>query len=503
MSDKSIEEALERAIELQFIEPEPVPEPEPIIVKIQSEVPKLVTHIFAAFGIRLELDEDREIKKLLDQLNINEEKAIHDPFFALQILKNNVRYGYIDVPTAESIRDYFNEKAPGGAWCDRRFLNEIDFGYAIPERLPIICMPEKQNDYVTRCKNCLKSPLATARWLHLFQNSTLISDSASLYRMEFKLGVRFQTPQHTYIGQVPAYPYRLLNMMVQSAEFIYRPEFNRGNIFDDVYSTLTSNEKWPIILMAAYNYSLEDLLRAARMPVNDLSVKALHDKIKTTLQNWNKYKAFRTLYVGKISVYRRIREQVWRRMPPLQYEEAVWDHLRCYYPEKTLNTIFEHLKQTTGENSLIDQLKYYEQYLLGRPLEDLDIGQLLANIVNRSPVRYVYELVQLPPDFLSDKNNELLDEALDNWGLDLKRHNYKRILATLVEQFYCRQQADLFYHCLDYKMLNKLFRLGYRNGQQLVEDYENNRLKTKDKLILELAQYLQKGLLPVYVVKLS
>ena len=52
-------------------------------------------------------------------------------------------------------------------------------------------------------------------------------------------------------------------------------------------------------------------------------------------------------------------------------------------------------------------------------------------------------------------------------------------------------------------MLNKLFRLGYRNGQQLVEDYENNRLKTKDKLILELAQYLQKGLLPIYVVRLS
>ena len=50
--EMSIEEALEKAIELQFIEQEPEPEPEPIIVKIQSEVPKLVTHIFAAFGIR-------------------------------------------------------------------------------------------------------------------------------------------------------------------------------------------------------------------------------------------------------------------------------------------------------------------------------------------------------------------------------------------------------------------------------------------------------------------
>lgn len=501
--EMSIEEALEKAIELQFIEQEPEPEPEPIIVKIQSEVPKLVTHIFVAFGIRLELDEDQEIKKLLDQLNINEEKAIHDPFSALRILKNNVKYGYIDVPTAESIQDYLNKKAPGGAWCDRRFLDEIGFSYAIPERLPIICMPEDQEIYITKCKNCLKSPLATARWIQLFQNSTLIQDSASLYRMEFKLGVRFQTPQHTYVGQVPAYPYRLLNMMVQSSEFIYRPEFNRGNVFNDVYSALTSNEKWPIILMAAYNYSLEDLLITAQMPVNDLSTKVLHDKIKTTLQNWNKYKTFRTLYVEKISVYRRIREQIWRRMPPLQYEEAVWDHMRDYYPNEILNKVRNHLKQTTSQRFLTDQLQYYEQYLLGKPLEDLNIGQLLANIVNRSSVRYVYELQQLSPDFLSDKNNELLAEALDNWGLDLKKHNYKRILATLVEQFYCRQQADLFYHCLDYKMLNKLFRLGYRNGQQLVEDYENNRLKTKDKLILELAQYLQKGLLPIYVVRLS
>ena len=136
-------------------------------------------------------------------------------------------------------------------------------------------------------------------------------------------------------------------------------------------------------------------------------------------------------------------------------------------------------------------------------MEDLNINQLLANIVNRSPIRYVHELVQLPPGFLSDRNNRRLAETMDNWGLDLKQHNPRRILATLAEQFYCNQQADLFYHCLDYKMLDKLFRLGYRNGQQLVEDYENNRLKTKDNLILELAQYLQKDLLPIYVVRLS
>ena len=114
-------------------------------------------------------------------------------------------------------------------------------------------------------------------------------------------------------------------------------------------------------------------------------------------------------------------------MPPLQYEEAVWDHMRDYYPNEILNKVRNHLKQTTSQRFLTDQLQYYEQYLLGKPLEDLNIGQLLANIVNRSSVRYVYELQQLSPDFLSDKNNELLAEALDNWGLDLKNTIQKNI----------------------------------------------------------------------------
>ena len=493
MGDKSIEKALERAIEQQFIA---VEEPE----KPASD---FYTLWMVAKRARLQEEKDKEIRETLRQIGIDVENAVTNADTTIYILQERVKRGYIDVPSAEALCSYITEKGPYHGWIYIKALQDVDFGYAIPELLPRTWAPEDYDLCLKRCENGLKSPIVTARWLQLFQNSTPVPDRASLYRMDFKLGLRFQNPKYTYVGEVPAYAYKLLRTMVSTSRFIYRPEFNRGSVFDEVYSTLTRNEKLPIILMTAYNYSLKDLLRAARIPINDLSIKAIHDKVKITLKNWNKYRVYRTLYVGKISLYRRIREQVWRRMPPLQYEEAVWDHMRDYYPNEILNKVRNHLKQTTSQRFLTDQLQYYEQYLLGKPLEDLNIGQLLANIVNRSSVRYVYELQQLSPDFLSDKNNELLAEALDNWGLDLKKHNYKRILATLVEQFYCRQQADLFYHCLDYKMLNKLFRLGYRNGQQLVEDYENNRLKTKDKLILELAQYLQKGLLPIYVVRLS
>ena len=493
MSNRSIEKALERAIEQQFMATEAPEKPALDFYTLWMEAKRT----------RLQEEKDREIRETLRQIGIDVENAVTNADTTIYILQERVKRGYIDVPSAEALCNYITEKGPYQGWIYIKALQDVDFGHAIPELLPRTWTPEDYDLCLKRYENSLKSPIVTARWLQLFQNSTPVPDRASLYRMDFKLGLRFQNPKYTYVGEVPAYAYKLLRTMVSTSRFIYRPEFNRGSVFDEVYSTLTRNEKLPIILMTAYNYSLKDLLRAARIPINDLSIKAIHDKVKITLKNWNKYRVYRTLYVGKISLYRRIREQVWRRMPPLEYEKSVWNHLRDYYPDEILDIVRDYLKQVTNQNTLMDQLQYYEQDLLNKPLEDLNMDQLLANIVNRSPIRYVHELVQLPPSFLSDRNNRRLAEALDNWGLDLKQHNPRRTLATLMEQFYCNQQADLFYHCLDYKMLDKLFRMGYRNGQQLVEDYENNRLKTKDNLILELAQYLQKDLLPIYVVRLS
>ena len=100
MSNRSIEKALERAIEQQFIAVE------------EPEKPALdfYTLWMEAKRTRLQEEKDREIRKTLRQIGIDVENAVTNADTTIYILQERVKRGYIDVPSAEALCNYITEE---------------------------------------------------------------------------------------------------------------------------------------------------------------------------------------------------------------------------------------------------------------------------------------------------------------------------------------------------------------------------------------------------------